>query len=153
MTTSRHSKAEPSDQLTLFAAAHRANRSALQAEADEKASMMIVGSGQRWAGLLENSGHLGLFVKTLMTSTAWGSTRSRMIWKPWITKCGRLGFQLVRAGLTTYGRAVGWSATPTAKANQTAPSMQKWPGCRNVDLTPEVLEERMSFPRGWTDVD
>jgi hypothetical protein len=30
--------------------------------------------------------------------------------------------------------------------------MQKWPGCRDVEMTPEAWERRMGFPAGWTDV-
>ena len=49
---------------------------------------------------------------------------------------------------------------PTAKANQLAPSMRKWPSCRNLqDLIgrtggaphPELWEWLMGFPAGWTD--
>ena len=47
--------------------------------------------------------------------------------------------------------------TPTTKANYAAPSMQKWPSCRNyVSMfgkpTPEYQEWLMGWPIGWTDL-
>jgi hypothetical protein len=64
-----------------------------------------------------------------------------------------LKFRLVPLDKTTGGRASGFAATPTATANQLAPSMQKHPGCRLIaDLKPETLERRMGFPPGWTDI-
>lgn len=49
-------------------------------------------------------------------------------------------------------------ATPTATANQLAPSMRKWPSCRRLqDLfgmgglpPPRGYEWLMGFPEGWT---
>lgn len=54
----------------------------------------------------------------------------------------------------------GLLATPTATANQLAPSMAKWPGCRNLQamsaatgLTlPTLYEWMMGWPIGWTDL-
>lgn len=49
-----------------------------------------------------------------------------------------------------------WLPTPTATANQWAPSMRKHPSCRNlqglVGKSPEVFEWLMGFPPGWTDI-
>lgn len=54
----------------------------------------------------------------------------------------------------------GWLPTPTETANQTCPSMMKWPSCRNLvglfgtgPIHPEVYEWMMGFPVGWTDLD
>lgn len=47
-------------------------------------------------------------------------------------------------------------ATPTATANQWAPSMQKHPGCRELvriygpEAYPEAFEQLMGWPIGWT---
>lgn len=51
--------------------------------------------------------------------------------------------------------------SPTAKGNQLAPSMRKWPSCRRLqDLIgiggaphPGIWEWMMGFPEGWTDVE
>lgn len=52
----------------------------------------------------------------------------------------------------------GWLATPTRTANQTSPSMQKHPGCRNYvkafgagPIDPSAWEWLMGFPIGWTE--
>jgi hypothetical protein len=64
----------------------------------------------------------------------------------------------------TQGRTIreivgGQLHTPTRKANFVAPSMQKWPSCRNYvtafggqAITPEQFEFLMGFPIGWTDL-
>lgn len=46
-----------------------------------------------------------------------------------------------------------WLATPTATANQAAPSMQKHPGCRawGGRIDPESFEWAMGMPTGWTE--
>src|SRR4051812_36350999 len=69
----------------------------------------------------------------------------------------------VYLGLTqgrTIREIVGGSLhTPTRKANFTAPSMQKWPSCRNFvaafggrEITPEQFEFLMGLPIGWTEL-
>lgn len=54
-----------------------------------------------------------------------------------------------------------WLPAPTATANQCAPSMQKWPGCLRLqeivgsgrsESWPEILEQLMGFPVGYSDV-
>nr|AKH46945.1 DNA methyltransferase [uncultured marine virus] len=54
----------------------------------------------------------------------------------------------------------GWLPTPTTKANQTAPSMQKHPSCRNLTglighgpIHPEIWEWAMGLPIGWTELE
>jgi hypothetical protein len=69
--------------------------------------------------------------------------KSRLRWK----------FRLAPSDLITGGRASGFSATPTETANQGCPSMQKWPWCRNLEMTPEAWEHRMGYPEGWTRVE
>ena len=63
-------------------------------------------------------------------------------------------------GRLTSEPAFGWLPTPTATANQTAPSMQKHPSCRAFvalfgagPIHPEVYEWMMGFPPGWTDLE
>lgn len=58
---------------------------------------------------------------------------------------------------TTFGSDFGYLATPTATANQSAPSMRKHAGCRNFvkvfgSVTPEAYEYLMGWPLGWTDL-
>ena len=66
------------------------------------------------------------------------STMSSATWKKWITEQRRDALRhrkLVHRICGSDGSSLGF-ATPTAKANQTAPSMQKHPGCRAIWATP-----------------
>lgn len=53
----------------------------------------------------------------------------------------------------------GLLATPTAKANQWAPSMSKWPGCRALqrlcgpETRASAFEWMMGWPIGWTELE
>jgi hypothetical protein len=141
------------DSQTLFVEDSLASPIQAPLAGETKALMMTVGSGQKCLGLFSNVGPLGLLVKTLLASTVWRSRKWFLTWKPAATKSKRLKFRLVPSDTIIGGRASGFLATPTATANQSAPSMQKHPGCRGVDLTPEILEKRMGFPIGWTDLE
>ena len=78
-----------------------------------------------------------------------GLMASAMKWKLWTTPSGRQ-FSRLQVSVSTM-RAIGFSlsATPTATANQAAQSMQKWPGCRGIEVTPEAWCRRMGFPPAW----
>ena len=82
-----------------------------------------VTSGQRCLGLSGNAGPLGLLEKTLLESSAWAWTKYSLTWKAKATPQGRLIFQLARLEPRTSGSGSGLLHTPTAKANQMAPSM------------------------------
>lgn len=58
--------------------------------------------------------------------------------------------------LTMFGAGTGYLHTPTCTANYAAPSMQKWPSCREFvrvfgTPTPMNHEWLMGWPAGWTD--
>jgi len=117
----------------------------------EVATEATVTSGQKCAELFRNAGPLGSFVRMLLTSTDWQSAKWWLIWKGSDTKSRhRLKFRLVPSDTITSARASGLLATPTATANQAAPSMAKHPGCSGIDLSPETIERRMGYPPGWT---
>lgn len=82
-----------------------------------------VTSGQRCLGLSGNAGPLGLLEKTLLESSAWAWTKYSLTWRAKATPQGRLIFQLARLAPRTSGSGSGLLHTPTAKANQMAPSM------------------------------
>ena len=82
-----------------------------------------VTSGQRCLGLSGNAGPLGLLEKTLLESSTWAWTKYSLTWKAKATPQGRLIFQLARLAPRTLGSGSGLLHTPTAKANQMAPSM------------------------------
>ena len=120
----------------------------------EDAISATLASGRKCAGLFRNAGPVGSFVRTLLTSTDWQSDKWWLIWKGSDTRSRhRLKFRLVPSDTITGGHASGFVATPTAKANQAAPSMTKWAGCQNIIVEPEVWERRMGYPAGWTDLE
>jgi len=80
-------------------------------------------SGRKCLGLSKNVGPLGLLEKTLLESRNWAWTKYSLTWRTKATPQGRLIFQLVRLAPPTSDNASGLLHTPTAKANQMAPSM------------------------------
>ena len=80
-------------------------------------------SGLRCLELSGNSGPLGLLERTLLGSSNWAWTKYSLTWKAKATPQGRLIFQLARLEPRTSDNGSGLLHTPTAKANQTAPSM------------------------------
>ena len=122
-----------------------------QRREDEIAATVI--SGKRCAESFKSQSPLGSLARMLLNSTVWHSRLCSLTWKVSITKRQSLKFRLVPWMRITSDGGYGFSATPTATANQACPSMRKWPGCRNIVITPEIWEKRMGFPRGWTDLD
>lgn len=119
-----------------------------------EACAITAGSGRRLAESWHSNGPLGLLVRTLLTSTVPHSTKWFLTWRRSVTKSRhRWKFRLVPSDSITGGVASGFSATPTETANQGCPSMQKWSGCRNLEMTPGAWERRMGFPEGWTRVE
>jgi hypothetical protein len=138
----------------LFAVDLHANPTQAPQPGDTEARKMTATSGQRLCALFDKSSRVGSFLRMLLTSTEWGSSKWFLFWKGTGTKSRRrLKFRLVPSDTITTGRASGFVATPTETANQDCPSMQKWPGCQNVEVTPEAWERRMGYPEGWTDLD
>ncbi len=80
-------------------------------------------SGQKCLDLSGNAGPLGLLEKTLLGSSNWAWTKYSLTWRAKATPQGRLIFQLARLAPRTSDSDSGLLHTPTAKANQMAPSM------------------------------
>ena len=123
-----------SEQWTLFAADTLASH--LVSPGSDKARQMTVTSGLRCIGSWLNSGPLGSLERTLLGTSTWGSTMCFLTWNEAATPAGRLLFRLSPSEPITDGSESGLLATPTAKANQLAPSMQKWPSCAQLWPTP-----------------
>ena len=87
------------------------------------AQKMTVTSGQKCLGLSKNLGPIGSLERMLLATSIWASTKCSLTWKQRATPQGRLLFQLVPSTLTTDGIESGLLHTPTATANQMAPSM------------------------------
>jgi hypothetical protein len=106
-------------------------------------------SGSWQMSLLHSSGRR---VLRALSSTRRLPTSSR-----WATRPAALPLPRETWVRTTFGHAIGSVHTPTATANYTAPSMQKWPGCRAFVTafgkpSPEIHEWLMGWPQGWTDL-
>jgi hypothetical protein len=78
-----------------------------------------------------------------------GLLASAMTWKPWDMPSGRPISRLSVSARTIYALGFTLRATPTATANQACPSMQKHPGCRGLEVSPEEFCRRMGLPPEW----
>ena len=113
-------------------------------------------SGLTCMRLLKENTPLGVFSKTFMVTLPWDSTRCLTKWKWKGTPHKRLLFQLVALMHPTSVIDSGLLHTPTAKANQLAPSMVErdkgswglWltPTANSIsNRTPEALEKRKKY--------
>lgn len=94
-----------------------------------KARRMTATSGRLSLKLLHRNDPLFAFSKMFMVISTWDSTRCFLTWKPKTTPAGRLLFQLAVSMPHTKETDSGLLHTPTATANQMAPSMNSrwWP--------------------------
>ena len=113
----------PTQTPMLFAEDSLANHLAKRGDSKLKTTPDI--SGRKCLGLSGNAGPLGLLEKTLLESSAWAWTKYSLTWRAKATPQGRLIFQLARLAPRTSDNDSGLLHTPTAKANQTSPSMAK----------------------------
>lgn len=111
----------PTPDPTLFAEDSLASLSHRQEDSLLKTTPAI--SGRKCLELSGNSGPLGLLERTLLGSSNWAWTKYSLTWKAKATPQGRLIFQLARQAPRTSDNGSGLLHTPTAKANQMAPSM------------------------------
>lgn len=157
-------KRQECEQLTLFQEASPASRSPLPGS--EEARRMTVTSGLKCLELYQNSGPLGLLVRTLLGSSIWRSTRCALTWKTKVTPSRRLLFRLVpstlRTGETEYvswggaeDRAIYFIPTPRATNIPTSKKAKRQYGSSPslVDYvrmfpTPKATDYKGSGPRG-----
>lgn len=96
-------------------AVSRASHSVLPGS--EQAKMMTVTSGRKCLELYENSGPLGLLVKTCLESSMWHSTRCLLTWKKQDTKSSASLFRLAASTPRTNGSDVPLWPTPSTGAS------------------------------------
>lgn len=99
------------DQLTLFAADTHASPSPLPGSAEARKMTAI--SGRSLVGSWLNSGPLGSLERTLLGTSAWGSTTCFLTWRDKVTPAGRLLFQLAPSASSTDEIDAGLWPTPT----------------------------------------
>ena len=91
------------------------------------------------------------------TSAELQLNKQRLTSNQWVTKPAAFPCRRQTWVAITFGKDFGYLATPTATANQSAPSMSKHPGCRNFvavfgKTSPLAFEWLMGWPLGWTDL-
>jgi len=112
------------EELTLFVGGSHANLGVLQGS--EEAQKMTVTSGQLWLPLLKSyglDGSLAKMCEALLTNH-WASSVVYLTWKASDIKPRHLLFQLAPWTPSTDEIGSGLLHTPTATANQMAPSMR-----------------------------
>lgn len=115
----------------------------------DEAIKMTDTSGRKCLELSKLSGPLGSLEKMLLDTSLWASTRCYLTWKPKDTKQGALLFRLSPQTPRTEEIAAGLLHTPTAKANQMAPSMDSgwneplWATPNTMDHLPQRSEESL----------
>jgi hypothetical protein len=124
---------------------------------------MTATSGRSCVELLHAQDPLGSFVKTLLVTSAWASTKCSLTWRPSATPRGRLLFRLVPQELSTDAIECGLlptltardhksdSCTPEFRAKRDAMTMGKTlPWTMGGLLNPRWCEGLMGFPRDHT---
>jgi hypothetical protein len=141
------------EQLNLFAEDSPVSHSV--SPGSNSAQKMTAHSGLRCCELYGKWLPDGSLARMFLESSQWNSTRCYLTWKGKATPAGRLYFQLVPSTPTTEGIESGLLHTPTATANQMAPSMQKhvgsWWRTPSADQggTPKaLLEGKTTRPSG-----
>ena len=112
-TTSTHSTGRAT--ATSSRAATHANPSPLPGS--KKARQMTATSGRRCLKLLNTKDPAGSWLKTLLVTSQWASTRCCLTWKAKATPRGRLLFQLAPSMPRTDATASGLWPTPTGQDN------------------------------------
>jgi hypothetical protein len=107
----------------LFPADSLVSRSPVLESSEVRTTPAI--SGRKCLDLSGNAGPLGLLEKMLLGSSDWAWTKYSLTWQPKATPQGRLIFQLARLAPRTFDNGSGLLHTPTAQANQMAPSMRE----------------------------
>jgi hypothetical protein len=115
----------------------------------KEAQRMTATSGRLLAKLLHTKDPLFAFSKMFMVTLPWVSTKCLLTWKPKITPRGRLLCQLAPSMPRTDEIESGLLHTPTATANQMAPSMRSrdagswWATPNTMDHLPQRSAESM----------
>lgn len=81
----------------------------------DEARTMTAGSGEKLCALLPKSSPLGSCLRTLLESREWASPEYLLNWRPLVTRCGCLVFQLAPSEPHTDATATGSWATPRAQ--------------------------------------
>ena len=106
-------------------------------------------SGQSGASLLLQRALATSLANRLPKPPLIGIPSSAMTWRELAMPSGRLTCRLAVSAKIMRAHGFILLATPTATANQSCPSMMKWPGCNGVEVSPEAWCKRMGYPIEW----
>lgn len=160
MTCERLTEDRGADVLTWFRAGFHA-RTLVRSEKGRASTEQKAACGWRWPGSSAKYDRDLCLWKTRQCSLFGGLEEFSGIWPRWGTMRDGEFWERMPPALPTYENEFGslekiLFATPTAKANQTSASMQKWPGCAAIGtggpLNPTWVEWLMGWPIGWTDI-
>lgn len=164
-TTSIHSTGRAT--ATSSQEATRANR--FPSPGSKKARQMTVTSGRQCLKLLSAQDPAGSWLKTLLVTSQWASTRCCLTWKAQATPRGRLLYRLAVSMPRTAATESSFWPTPNSsdfrdRGNLSMPSIQRRKRLgkqlnlsmvvskESGALNPEWVEWLMGFPAGWTNL-
>lgn len=122
----------------------RVRSSRARVEADRLRLICGRSSGASWLQV-----GLAVSLASRLPKRGIGSTAYALTWRPWDTRSGRRYCRLSLSVKIMRDLGSTLSATPTETGNQSCPSMQKWPGCQEIETTPQAWCRRMGYPLDW----
>ena len=93
--------------------------------------------------------NLALSLESKLPQQGIGLMKYAMTWRAWGTPLGRQFCRLQVSVLTMRELGCTLLATPTATANQDAPSMRKHLGCLGIEVSQRSWRARMGYPVEW----
>lgn len=143
------------DQSTFLPQASHASPSRVRVSAE--VMLMLAGSGGKSTGSFNAHSPLGSCVRTLITSSIWGSTTYSLTWTVRATKRGRFYFRLQPLVRRTSGSESSSSATlwvtPTADAAHSGASLKadgtRYPSRKDAGLTLVDQVRIWPTPTAW----
>ena len=108
-----------------------------------------VTSGLRCSELSDHQGQFGCFVKMLLVTSRWVSTKSSLIWKVKNTPFSRLLFQLSPSMRDTEETESGLWATPRACTAMSAENIQNRVNDQSPNLESQVAKKLWPKPNAW----
>ena len=104
----------------------------------KEARKMTATSGQKYSKLFKQNDPTGLFAKMFLGTSAWGSTKCYLTWRPKTTPANRLLFQLAPSMPRTEETGSGLWATPRTTDGTGGPRQLDEQGRRISQTNPDL---------------
>ena len=149
---------EDTQTLSLFQPDTLANLSVYAGS--EKAKKMTETSGMKLLELYKKPNPLGLFVKMLLVTSHWGSSKCFLTWEGQTIFHNVLLFRLLASTPRIKGKDSGLLHTPSGVSHNNMGRLDEWGGQRNPFRGTQLGKTRcatfeewmMGYPIGWTDL-